>query len=173
MYEFLDTSQRWLGSFLVILIKIFMKLSMTTRRSLVLWVWSIYLGVSPHTANSTLGTESTRLMDSTTAVVGYKYIIITFCSGWYGILSSLGNVPRATIPFRGEIICHITLNKMWQLFYYIILWKISIWQFTVQNCMRRFLPRDMACDSSKYHLVYWLIRRHERQVICNKTNNTN
>ena len=72
------------------------------------------------------------------------YIIITFCSGWYGILSPRGKVllpeakPRATVPFRGEILCHITLNKMWQLFYlqsimyYIIFWKNVIWQFTVQ-----------------------------------------
>ena len=103
----------------------------------------------------------------------YNYINITFYSGWYGIFSPRGKVlvpeasPRATVPFQGKIICHITLNKMWQLLYYIILWTIAIWQFTVQNCMCRFFPCDMACDSSKYHPANWPIWRQERQVICN------
>ena len=94
----------------------------------------------------------------------YKYyIIITFCSEWSGILSHQGKVllpeakPRATVPSQGGIICHITLNKIWQLFYYIILWTVAIWQFTVQSCTWRFLPCDITCDSSYYHMTTYLI----------------
>ena len=107
------------------------------------------------------------------------YTIITFCSGWYGMLSPRGKVllpevkPRATVPFRGEIICHITLNNMWQLFYYVILWKKLLFDNSQCRNTRRFLPCDIACDSSKYHRANWPIRRQERQCICNKLHYSN
>ena len=82
--------------------------------------------------------------------------------------------PRKGTVARG----HITLNKMWQLFYHII-------QFTVQNCTRRFLlhvygmtcesskyhpvRRQVICNNSKYYHVKWPIRRQNLQVMCKQT----
>ena len=78
-------------------------------------------------------------------------------------------VQGATVPFLWEMLCHTTLNKIWQLLYYIILWKITIWQYTIPKCSVRlgFRACGIAYDSNKYYPVNWPIRRQKRQGICN------